>query len=83
MAVAVAEQIVDYLLTGTIVNAVNVSSVTGELLEKLNPFLTLGDRMGCLMTQLICGPVKEVFIEYMGDFQGLDLSPVTTAVLKA
>ncbi len=82
VAVAVAEQIVDYLLTGTIVNAVNVSSVTGELLEKLNPFLTLGDRMGCLMTQLICGPVKEVFIEYMGDFQGLDLSPVTTAVLK-
>ncbi len=82
VAVAVARQIIDYLKTGTVVNAVNVPSVTGELLEKLRPFLTLGDRMGCLMSQLICGPVKEVSIEYMGDFKGLDLSPVTTAILQ-
>ncbi|GBC62187.1 phosphoglycerate dehydrogenase [Desulfonema ishimotonii] len=82
VAVAVAEQIIDYLQTGTVVNAVNVPSVTGDLLEKLRPYLTLGDRMGCLMAQLICGPLKEIAIEYMGDFKGLDLSPVTTAVLQ-
>jgi D-3-phosphoglycerate dehydrogenase len=82
VAVAIAQQIIDYLQTGTIVNAVNVPSVTGELLEKLRPFLSLGDRMGCLMSQLISGPVKEVHIEYMGDFQGLDLSPVSTAFIK-
>ncbi len=82
VAVAVAEQIIDYLKTGTIVNAVNVPSVTGELLEKLRPWLHLGDRMGCLISQLICGPVKEISIEYMGDFKGLDLSPVTTSVIQ-
>ncbi len=48
VAVAVAEQIVDYLKNGTIVNAVNVPSVTGELLKKLSPYLTLGDRLGAL-----------------------------------
>ncbi len=82
VAIAVAEQIIDYLKTGTIVNAVNVPSVTGELLEKLHPWLHLGDRMGCLMSQLIRGPVKEISIEYMGDFKGLDLSPVTTSVIQ-
>ncbi|MDM8537743.1 phosphoglycerate dehydrogenase [Desulfobacterales bacterium HSG17] len=82
VAVAVAEQIINYLQTGTIVNAVNVPSVTGELLEKLGPFLSLGDRMGCLMSQLICGPLKDLTIEFMGDFQGLDLSPVSTAIIK-
>jgi len=82
VAVAVAEQIIDYLQTGTILNAVNAPSVTGELLEKLRPFLDLGDRIGSLQTQLDSVPVQEVHIEYKGEFYGLDMSPVTTAVLK-
>ncbi len=82
VAVQVAEQIIAYLKDGTIINAVNVPAVSGELLEKVEPLLTLGDRMGCLLAQLSAGPVKEVVIEYAGDFQDLDLSPVTTAVLK-
>ena len=82
VAVAVAGQIIDYLKNGTIVNAVNVSSVTGELLIKLSPFLSLADRMGCLQAQLCKGPIKEVLIEYTGGFQDIDLSTVSTAVLK-
>jgi D-3-phosphoglycerate dehydrogenase len=82
VAVQVAEQIIAYLKGGTIINAVNVPAVSGELLEKIGPLLTLSDRMGCLLAQLAAGPVKEVVIEYAGDFQDLDLSPLTTAVLK-
>ncbi len=82
VAVAVARQIVDFLKNGTIINAVNVPAVTGELLKKLGPFLSLGDQIGCLQAQLIKGPLKEVAIEFAGDFHGLDLSPVSTAVLK-
>ena len=82
VAVAVAEQIIDYLQNGTILNAVNVPSVTGELLEKLRPFLYIGDRIGSLQAQLTTGPVQEVHIEYTGDFHELDMSPVSTAVLK-
>jgi D-3-phosphoglycerate dehydrogenase len=82
VAVQVAEQIIAYLKDGTVINAVNVPAVSGELLEKIGPLLTLSDRMGCLLAQLATGPVKEVVIEYAGDFLDLDLSPVTTAVLK-
>ncbi len=82
VAVAVAEQIIAFLKHNTVINAVNVPSVTGELLKKLGPYLTLADRLGCLQAQLICGPIKEVVVEYAGDFQGLDLSPVTTALLN-
>jgi len=82
VAVSVAEQIIAFLKTGTIVNAVNVPSVTGELLEKIGPLLELGEKMGALQTQLIKGPVKEVTIAYDGDFQKLDLTPVSTAVMK-
>ena len=82
VAVAVAKQIIDYLKNGAIVNAVNVPSVTGELLERLGPYLTLGDNLGSLLSQLSRGPVREVRITYSGDFKGLDLSPVSTAILK-
>jgi D-3-phosphoglycerate dehydrogenase len=82
VAVMVAEQIIAYLRDGTVINAVNVPPVSGDLLEKLNPYLTLADRIGCLLAQLSQGAVKEILIEYAGHFEELDLSPVTTAVLK-
>lgn len=82
VAVMVAEQIINYLTDGTIINAVNVPSVTGEVLEKVGPYITLGEQIGALQAQLIKGAPKEVVIEYYGDFKGIDLSPVTTALLK-
>ncbi|MGB5991613.1 MAG: phosphoglycerate dehydrogenase, partial [Desulfobacterales bacterium] len=52
VAVDVAGQIIEYLKYGTIMNAVNVPSVTGDLLKKLRPLLTLADHIGSLQTQL-------------------------------
>jgi D-3-phosphoglycerate dehydrogenase len=82
VAVDIAGQIIDYLKYGTILNAVNVPSVTGDLLKKLQPLLTLAGQIGTLQAQLMQGPIKEVSIEYGGDYKGLDLSPVSTAVLR-
>ncbi len=81
VAVAVARQIIDYLKTETITNAVNVPSVSGKVLEKLDPFITIADRLGCMQAQLVEGHIKTVEIDYEGDFFDLDLAPVTTAVL--
>ncbi len=82
VAVDVAREIIDYLKHNTIVNAVNVPSVSGELLVRLGPFLELGERIGMLHAQLTRGPVQEVAIVYNGDFRDLDLTPVTTGILK-
>jgi len=56
--------------------------VAGDLLQKIGPYMAIGDRMGCLQAQLADGPVKEVVIEYTGDFKGMDMAPVSTAILK-
>ncbi len=82
VAVAVAKQMIALLKEGTIINAVNVPSVTGDLLLQLGPFLKLADQLGTLQAQLIHGPVTEISIEFAGDFRGLDLSPVSTAAIK-
>jgi D-3-phosphoglycerate dehydrogenase len=82
VAVAVANQIIAYLKNDTIINAVNVPSVTGELLKKLKPYLHLGEKMGLMQSQLVKGPFKEIAIEYAGNFYDLDLKPVTLAALR-
>jgi len=82
VAVMAAEQIINYLSNGTIVNAINVPSVTGEVLAKVGPYIKLAEQMGLLQAQMIKGAPKEVVVEYYGDFKGIDLSPVTTALLK-
>jgi len=79
--VMVAKQLISFLQTNTVENAVNTPSVSGKDLEQLNPFMFLADRMGRMQAQLISGHAKEVKIEYNGDFQNMDLKPISTAFL--
>ena len=82
VAVAVANQIIAYLKHDTIINAVNVPSVTGELLKKLHPFLYLAERIGKMHSTMAKGPIREIAVEYAGNFFDLDLKPVTLAAIK-
>jgi D-3-phosphoglycerate dehydrogenase len=82
VAVAVAEQIIDFLRSGTIVNAVNAPSVSGARLKKVGPYLELGDDLGVLQAQLCSGNLTKVEIAYLGDFNGMDLTPISTSVIK-
>lgn len=82
VSVAAANQIIAYLLFDTVINAVNVPSVTGEVLRQLKPFLYLAEKMGKMQAQLISGGIKEVQIEYIGKFPDLDLKPVTIGAIK-
>lgn len=82
VAEAAARQIIEYLKNDTIINAVNVPAVSGELLTKLSPFTSLAERIGATIAQFAGGHLQEVTIEYNGDFQNLNLEPVTTAAIK-
>ncbi len=78
----VADQIVAYLLHGSVKNAVNVPSISSELMAILRPYATLVERMGALHTQLADSAILEVQINYMGTVTEYDVTPLTTAMLK-
>ncbi len=82
VAVAAANQIIAYLLHDTVINAVNVPSVTGEVLRQLKPFLYLSEKMGVMQGQINQGGVKEASIEYIGNFPDLDLKPITISGIR-
>ena len=86
VALIVCEAMVEYLTTGTIRNAVNVPSVTGEVMERLGPFLRLATKLGAfagqLATQAACGAPEQIEIAYAGEVAEHPSAPLTAAVLK-
>ncbi len=78
----VANQIVAYLLDGTVKNAVNVPSISAELMKVLKPYALLTEKMGMLQAQLTGGAIEEVQVKYAGSVTQYDVSPLTTALLK-
>jgi D-3-phosphoglycerate dehydrogenase len=82
VAVAIAEQIVDYLLTGTIRNAVNFPSIPADQIPVLRPYINLAEIMGKFAAQIYEGGITEVTVEYRGEAEEIDTKPVTIAALK-
>ena len=82
VSVAIAEQIVQFLVFDVTHNAVNMPSLSAEQLEVLKPYLQLGERLGSLQAQLLDGAPKEVTVEYAGEVAARDVQPVFVAVLK-
>lgn len=82
VAIAVAEQVRDFLVKNVVKNAVNMPSISAELYETIKPYIALGEKLGRFQGQLCSGAIDEIEIEYAGDVAGFNIAPITIAVLK-
>jgi D-3-phosphoglycerate dehydrogenase / 2-oxoglutarate reductase len=82
VAVAVAEQIVDYLVHGTIRNAVNFPSIPADQVARLQPYINLAEKLGGFAAQMFEGGITEITIEYRADAAKINTAPVTIAAIK-
>jgi len=82
VAVQVAEQMADFLLTGAVTNALNMPSISAEEAPRLKPFVDLAEKLGAMTGQLLEEPIKAVEFCYMGDVAGLNTKPMTAAALS-
>ena len=82
VAVAICEQMADYLNNGTVTNAVNVPSVSADVLAQVGPYASLAEMLGSFQMQIAQGSVQEVALEFGGDLAEMNTSPVTVAFLK-
>jgi len=81
VAVQVAEQMADYLLTGAVSNALNTPSISAEEAPRLRPFVDLADKLGRLMGQLLHEPAHSIEVTYKGTVASLNNKPMTAAAL--
>jgi D-3-phosphoglycerate dehydrogenase len=84
VALQVAEQMSDFLLTGAVANAINMPSVSAEDAPRLKPYMELCRLLGAFagqLTQARDGVLRRVRIEYEGHAAQLNHRPLTAAAL--
>ena len=81
VALQVAEQMSDYLLTGAVSNALNMPSVTAEEAKVMGPWLKLAGHLGSFIGQMTDEPIKAINILYDGNVAEMNLSALNCGVV--
>ncbi len=81
VALQVAEQMSDYLLTGAVSNALNMPSVTAEEAQVMGPWLKLSGHLGSFIGQLTDEPIKAINILYDGVVSDMNLDALNCGVV--
>ncbi len=81
VALQIAEQIADFLLTGAVSNAVNMPSLSAEEAQRLSPYMKLAEQLGSFAGQLTETGIKSVAVEYQGAIAELNVKPLTAIAL--
>jgi D-3-phosphoglycerate dehydrogenase len=81
VAIQVAEQMADYLVSGGVTNALNVPSLSAEEAPRLKPYMALAEKLGSLVGQLTTGSIGRISIHSEGAAAELNQKPIVSAVL--
>ncbi|MEM7723490.1 MAG: phosphoglycerate dehydrogenase [Pseudomonadota bacterium] len=81
VALQVAEQMSDYLLTGAVSNALNMPSVTAQEAAVMGPWVKLAEHLGAFVGQLTDEPIKSIEIVYNGTVTAMNLQALNCAAI--
>ena len=81
VALQVAEQMSNYLLTGAVENALNMPSVTAEEARVMGPWIKLADHLGNFAGQMSDEPITAINVLYDGVVADMNLEALNCAVI--
>ncbi|APZ52161.1 phosphoglycerate dehydrogenase [Salipiger abyssi] len=81
VALQVAEQMSDYLLTGAVQNALNMPSVTAEEAKVMGPWIKVAGHLGGFIGQMTDEPIKAINILYDGEAATMNLEALNCATI--
>ena len=81
VALQVAEQMANYLLTGAVENALNMPSVTAEEAKIMGPWIKLADHLGSFIGQMTDEPIKAINILYDGSVAQMNLDALNCSAI--
>ncbi|CAH1197300.1 D-3-phosphoglycerate dehydrogenase [Paenibacillus allorhizoplanae] len=82
VAIDVSEEVLHILRNEPFKNAVNMPPVPADVLNKLQPYFSLGEKIGSVLGQIAQGAVSEIVVNYAGDLMDVDTSPLTRYIVK-
>lgn len=81
VGIEVAHQVKNFLLSGEIVNAVNMPNLDSRTLESVGPYLDLADSLGKLLSKIAPAQCDGIRVSYLGPVSELDTELITRKVL--
>ena len=81
VAIQVAEQMSDFLLTGAVTNAINMPSITGEEAKVMGPWVKLADHLGTFVGQLTDEPIRAVNLLFDGEVASMNTDALNAAAM--
>lgn len=82
VAIDVSEEILHVLRQESFKNAVNLPSVPANVMEKLEPYIVLSEKLGNFVAQTAIGGIQDVLVTYSGDLTEIDTASLSRTVLK-
>lgn len=82
VAIDVSQDILRYFNGGTVRNPVNMPSLDSELLQKIEPYYLLAEKLGEFLIYLTDDVVEEITISYAGELTNQELSPLSRKIIK-
>ena len=82
VALQVAEQMADYLMTGAVTNALNMPSISAEDAPRLKPYLRLAEQLGQFAGQISESAIQKIEIEYEGTVTEINTDPITSVLIS-
>ena len=81
VALQIAEQMSDFLISGAVSNALNMPSISAVEAPRLRPFVALAEKLGSFAGQLTDASITSIVIEYAGDVGEMNTKALTSAAL--
>lgn len=78
----VVEQVLAYLRTGEVRNAVNAPAVSASMMETLRPFMGLAQSVALTASQLHDGPIESIRLCFGAQAATLDTRPMTATAVS-
>ncbi len=82
VGIDVAKQMIEALTGGNGYECAQYALVDPKVLEKLGPYMTLGEKIGTFSQQLAPEGVEKITIRYFGKIIELDTLPLTNAIQR-
>ncbi|MHA7962954.1 phosphoglycerate dehydrogenase [Paenibacillus sp. CAU 1782] len=82
VAIDVSEQVLHILRDEPFVNAVNMPPIPANLQNTLQPYFSLGEKLGSFIAQSTEGGVQEISISYSGELADVDTQPLTRYIVR-
>jgi D-3-phosphoglycerate dehydrogenase len=82
VAIDVSEEVLHILRNEPFKNAVNMPPVPANVLNVLQPYFHLGEKLGRFVGKLTESAIEEIIVNYAGELSDVDTSPLTRHIVK-